>query len=1051
MKRTFTRFVLLVLIGLGYAVTDSNAQDLSPWTDNPYGNEWIDYSKKYVRVGVPADGIYKVPFGALSTSLKKTPAESITPAQIQLWHRGKEVAIISADNDWVVFYGEKNDGASDGLMFRPGPEARLNPYVSLYSEEGSYFFTIAVNPKRASVVNAKPDAANSAAYEPYHFQTDIKKYDGYQYVAAQGRETRNNNGQQFGFSTFAETNALNQSYMGIESGWVGPNIFGAKTSVFNSASQTWTSLTPKSLDVPVNLKNWVYNSADKPVIEILVNGLNDGTHNINLYMSTSTSDIDTKNIMTFPAFSGFGGRKNAITLNDPAVNISNAGVSYLRIKSLTNVSSPNAHYDDRDLFSLGYYSITYPQLTDMGTGSNAVKSSFFNFKPTNDETTKVSIRNALATTNVYDVSDPYQPVKLNDGSFEGTNLNLQTSRYTGRKLKLCVVNSVDEQGILPVAVSNILPVTLNEYHSNTNFLPTHVNGAINPSAFDYLIISNDNLQESAKLFADYRATAGGGSYKSLIINIRSIYDQFNYGEPSPIAIRRFVDYMIKDGIRPRHNLLLVGHSVSYPIRVSKEMPGEIPTYGDPGSDVLLAAGLSNGSSNHDVPSIPVGRINAFTTAELSDYFGKVQQYENQTATQTSSELGWRKNVVHLIGAKYLYELSEINIGGFKKIFKDVSPYVTALDPSRHIDVISNDQWATSNSVEATRKPAPISPLVNNGVGMIAYYGHGNQTGTLYDIQTVKLPEFTNNGKYPFIYFNGCGVGNIFSTRLAQQLSTEWLLTPNKGAIAIFGNAYKSYVSPTTIYIDRLYQQLFLKTDLERRTVGQVLVDLANIMLNGGTNGRILADDYQVANIHQTNLYGDPALKILNTIPVPPSSLPVSLVSFNARVQDEDKVQLNWKTAWEKNNSHYIVERSYNGSDFKSIGYMEGKGNFEGESEYQFVDGSPNPGVNYYRLMQVDRTNGSNQSGDVTYSRIISAKITSVEALSLYPNPVQDKFLIKLNIPSKVKKWSLYDSGGRLLQSGNGTEVRIKNLVSGTYIVEVLTEDGTAYKKNILKI
>ena len=56
----------------------------------------------------------------------------------------------------MVFYGEKNDGASDGLMFRPGPEARLNPYVSFFSEEGSYFFTVSSQALRALTVNGDP-------------------------------------------------------------------------------------------------------------------------------------------------------------------------------------------------------------------------------------------------------------------------------------------------------------------------------------------------------------------------------------------------------------------------------------------------------------------------------------------------------------------------------------------------------------------------------------------------------------------------------------------------------------------------------------------------------------------------------------------------------------------------------------------------------------------------------------------------------------------------------------------------------------------------------
>jgi hypothetical protein len=1025
--RTFTRFVLLVLLGLGYTITGSNAQDLSPWTDNPYGNEWIDYSKKYVRVGVTANGLYKVPFGVLSTSLKKG-TETITPAQIQLWHRGKEVAIISADNNWVVFYGEKNDGASDGLMFRPGPEARLNPYVSFFSEEGSYFFTTSDQASRIISLNGDPSGSLLVA-EPYHFEKFVKKFDEYE---ANGKR-ENPAKQVFSFSTFVEGSTLNHSYYERSNSWTSPVIYGPSfVPIGGGASQ------PKSYSSVIQLKNIQTSILDKPVFEIVVNGHDEGQHNVRVHLSSTSADVDSKLIATMP-FNSYGGVKSSVNL-DYDVHVSSAGNANLLIKSVTT--------DSKDAFGISYFSIVYPQSTDMA----GVTSKILNFKATQTESSVVSIANVATNTKVYDISNAHQPKMITGGIFDGASsvLRIKVPRINNSALKLLVVSSSH----VISEVVKINGVDLNPLYANSNVgvSPTTNVGAINPLAYDYLIITNNDsdparagdrdMRTGAVAYArDYRSQVKGGAYACVVMDIRTIYDQFNYGEPSAVAIKRFVDYMIQNGVRSKHNLLLIGYSVTIPVNVVKEMPGEVPSFGDPGSDVLLVTGLKN-SPNIDIPAIPVGRINAFSNTELTNYLTKVIEYERQSMEDTESSLSWRKNIVHLVGAKRNYELSE-----FKDIFTGVSAHALQLDPSRSIKVLSNDAYATSASVDAVSALAPMASEVNPGVGMIAYYGHGNQQGTIYNIGKVSAPAFTSNNKYSFIYFNGCGVGNIFTSRGTQMLATDWLITPSKGAIAIFGNSYKSYVAPTKIYIDELYKQIFLKNDQLRRTTGQILKDMASLTVGERPGGRILADAFSTTNIHQTNLYGDPALKILNT--TPPTTLPVKLVNFKASLSDSNLVSLNWVTAWENENSHFILERSYNSKNFEEIGLVDGHGDKLTVSNYQFIDRQPFPAMNYYRLKQVDKSN-SGEPANSTYSKVVSISVPNSEAFYVYPNPATDQISFNLNLPVKVVSWSVRTLNGTHLIGGDTSTVNLQKLMSGTYILEALTEKGDIFRTTFLK-
>lgn len=967
------------------------AQDLTPWTNGKYGQEWIDYSKKYVRIGVPANGIYRIPVNLL-------PADFSTsdPSKFQLWHRGQEVAIISASATEIIFYGEKNDGVSDGVMFRPSPADRLNTYISMFSDEGSYFLTTANNPGRVISSNGAPTGSFTA--EPNHLQKDV-----YTFI------------DQFSYFTNGPGSIFNNSYYENFESYTGPTIYGTNGVSFTGVTQ------PKLLDKPINLKNWDTSSPTNPALEVMVNGLYQGSHDIQIYVGKTNSDTDLKNLNSI-AFSGLGGQKRTVSLslND---HLSNAGQGQLRVKS-TSTSSD-------DWYGLTYYTITYPQLTDV----SGVTSAFFNFSPSATTTRRVAIKNASATTEVYDITNPLAPVKVTNGGLVGTTLTVDINVVSNTAFKLIVIDATQPKQI---AAGGIYNVSFNPVFESTNHASPKIDGAINPLAYDYLIVTNDKLGEVSKAYArDYRAIPKGGSHRTLVVNIRNIYDEFNYGEPSPLAIRRFVNYMLKDGIREnKHNLLLIGHSVTWPPtgRLVKEMPGEVPTLGDPGSDILLVAGLKG--VNQEVPAIPVGRISAFEPFEVTNYLAKVDLYEHET------DVAWRKKILHLVGGDDASQVTE-----FKEIFTGVAPYVTNLDNTRSIKTLANNPVTSPAQTEN----APITTDVGDGVGMIAYYGHGKQTTTLLNVQYVSKatnPAYPATKKYPFIYFNGCGVGNIFSSRVTPTLATDWLLTPDKGAIAVIANSYKSFVTPTKIYLDYLYKEIFLKSDTSRRTIGQILKDVANITMTGSANGRVAAvNAYDIANIHQTLLFGDPALKILG----PSNPLPVELISFKATIYGEKQIKLDWKTAWEKNNSHFVVERSYNAKKFEAIGSIEGKGDFSMESSYSLIDKNPLPGTSYYRLKQVDKANISNgDSGEATYSKIVSVSLPNTDEILLYPNPSSTSVDIKLNVPTTLDSWNLIDLSGRILKQGKAEKIHLENLSTGNYVLEIFTKNGDVYHRTVLK-
>ncbi|MCS6916308.1 MAG: hypothetical protein NZM08_01300 [Chitinophagales bacterium] len=117
-------------------------------------------------------------------------------------------------------------------------------------------------------------------------------------------------------------------------------------------------------------------------------------------------------------------------------------------------------------------------------------------------------------------------------------------------------------------------------------------------------------------------------------------------------------------------------------------------------------------------------------------------------------------------------------------------------------------------------------------------------------------------------------------------------------------------------------------------------------------------------------------------------LPVELQHFDGRCQ-QGVVELQWVTASERNNSHFEVERSADGSAFYTIGRVEGAGTSAEQNRYSFRDTAPLAGTSYYRLKQVD------WDATATFSPVITARCNTGATASVFPNPSGGSFSLRL--------------------------------------------------------
>ena len=151
--------------------------------------------------------------------------------------------------------------------------------------------------------------------------------------------------------------------------------------------------------------------------------------------------------------------------------------------------------------------------------------------------------------------------------------------------------------------------------------------------------------------------------------------------------------------------------------------------------------------------------------------------------------------------------------------------------------------------------------------------------------------------------------------------------------------------------------------------------------------------------------------------------------------------LTWRTASEKDNDHFDVERSLNGTDFVKIGQVKGQGNSVVPTDYTLTDagiGRRVSGIVYYRLTQVDA------DGTSTHSPVRSVTFTPVltPAISLFPNPATTTTSLDLTqLPTGSYSVSVLDAAGRTvlsatLAAGQAHPLDLNTIASGTYLVLV---------------
>ena len=774
------------------------------WLLGQVPNSWINFNQSYYRIPVAKDGVYRLDYTNLQDA--GFPVSSVDTRFIQIIHRGVEQAIYFKqdianarfdETEYIEFYGQRNDGQRDTKLYKP-VTAQPHPYYNIYSDTSAYFLTW-----NSSLVQGKRmeefSEVNVSAIPKETSQTS-------QQLVLYTQEYS-------GGETLSDI--IQYSYFNQGEGWTGSTICTGFSSCLGQ------------LDFIIDNLSGTVTSAANPQLELQLIGRDDLSHVAEVYVGPNAGSL---RLFASQSFTDFETPVIASPLNWS--DIGGDGKMTIRIKALGSGGG-------RDWLSVSYIKVRFAQnfdmsgLTEKRMELNAGAGKAY-----------IELTNTPASARVWDITDINNIVNIGTTTVNTTTRGAVVPN-TGSSRTLFVSTQF--------LTSTLKPVSFQQ---------------INPSASNYLIITHSSLMSAGlgysnavQAYADYRASEEGGGYQTLVVTTDQLYNQFNYGETSSLAIYEFMRFMYANG-DPKY-LFLIGkgrevnsgfhRKTSLPVGELKDL---VPVGGFPASDMVFTTGLNG----EHVAAVSTGRITASSAAQVAAYLNKVKE----TEATTYNEL-WHKEVLHLSGGIQPYELTAFRqyMDGFATIAEGEFYGASVNTLSKH----------EPTAIELIN----ISEQVNEGVNMVTFFGHSAPNATDIDIGYVSDPAqgYNNPGKYPVFLVNGCSAGEFFNN--ITNFGEDWILTANKGARSFIANSSYGFSNHLQLYSNLMYEMGYADSAGIRSGIGRVQIEAAKkyLTLSSETISSI-------AITQQMVLLGDPALKLFG--PVKPdvaiSNTDISAVGFD---------------------------------------------------------------------------------------------------------------------------------------------------------------------------
>lgn len=765
---------VIVPLGLWCQVFFASAQ---------YGNEWIQFNQFYYKIGVARDGVYRITYSDLLSA--GFPVGAIDPRRLQLFHRGIEQSIFVAGQDdavfnpedYIEFFGKRNDGTTDAELYRPA-SSQPHSYYNLFNDTTWYFLTYNLLQPGRRITRTWEVNVGGLPAETSH-NTEVLRVLSDQYAT----------GRAYGP---VPNNFIQQTLFDTGEGWTG-------------------ILLRQNEHADYILENIVraVTTDGVPQLEVQVVGRAEVFNRVEIYVGPNTAGL---RLWATQDFTGYA----PVTFNLPLnwTDIGADGRMTVRVRALSSGGGAAR-------LSASYIRLTWPQ----SFNASGFTEKVYNLRHKAGGKSYVEFTGVPSGSRLWDITNT-NDITWYDPPTPASPLHPVISG-TSQPRRLFLFSTVNPVG-------QIKRVTFRN---------------IQPAQHNYIIISHPLLRQPAgsyadpvKAYASYRASVDGGSYDTLVVNIQQLYDQFSYGETTPLAIYRFMKFfcdihvpeylfIIGKGLDPSWNYFRSPGAPQF--AVHKNL---VPSAGMPASDMVFTIGLAGTTYE---PAVPTGRISATSAAQVAAYLDKVKEMEAQPFDAL-----WRKKIIHLSGG-----LNPLETFLFRTILEQYGE--TAKGP-----FLGGTVKAQAKNTTQVGELINIAEEVNNGVNLITFFGHSSPTTNDFEVGFVSDPllGYDNPGKYPMFLINGCNAADFFTTTM--RWGEDWVLAANKGAVGFMAHTSFGYTSTLREYSDLFYQLAYGDSAYLKRSVGEIQKEIARrYMLSK------VPTEIHTTQVSQMLLLGDPAVKV----------------------------------------------------------------------------------------------------------------------------------------------------------------------------------------------
>ncbi|HEU4364715.1 MAG TPA: C25 family cysteine peptidase [Candidatus Krumholzibacteria bacterium] len=254
--------------------------------------------------------------------------------------------------------------------------------------------------------------------------------------------------------------------------------------------------------------------------------------------------------------------------------------------------------------------------------------------------TSVTVTGLTTASNIelFDITAPLTPVRMtiDPGSFQpvagGFALSFRENIPSQRQFALIPVS-----GLIDIAAADIVADQ-----------PSAIIGSGAEKGIDVLVVSHATFMPQMQQWVSYRRAQG---YRVYMVDVEDVFDEFNGGVPSPLAVFRFTRHFFENG--SAGTLVLVGDGSEDHKRVHDDSgPNFVPAYARIDAVPSLAEDevvsvdkryvkmrAPNGTVDA-YPDLVIGRIPVGSTGELEIVLDKTFKYEAPAASDF-----WRKRMI----------------------------------------------------------------------------------------------------------------------------------------------------------------------------------------------------------------------------------------------------------------------------------------------------------------------------------------------------------------------------------------------------------------------